>query len=283
MILRLLLLLALLLAATPATARVAVSILPLQSWAQELTGEEVQVLVGPGQSPALFEPTGRQLAALADADIFFAIGVPFEKALLPRLQRMFPGMEIVRLGNGIERMAWPEVEGHGAHQHDDDPHVWLDPAHAASLIAEMEEALVRIAPAQAEAIRERSAAMQRRFRDLDLRLREQLRPLEGQTLLAYHPALGYYAAAYGLKQAAVESGGTEPGARHLTALASRLQHQSLRVLVIEPQFAPHRARSVAGSLGLEVIVFDPLATDLVSELELFSTELLRFVPGGSQP
>ena len=273
MSIRLLTLLLPLLWVVPAHAEIAVSILPLQSWVSDLTGDEAQVLVGPGQSPALFEPTGRQLAELAGADVFFAIGVPFESALVPRLRRMFPDLEVVVLGREIERLAWPEVAGH-AHAQDADPHVWLDPSHAVSIIGEMAAVLGRRFPDRATQIDRRARALQQKFRELDARLRVQLEPLRGQTLLAYHPALGYFAQAYGLEQLAVESGGTEPGARHLTALATRVKEQSLRVLVIEPQFAPHRARSVAGSLGLEVLVFDPLSTDLVDELERFSASLL---------
>ena len=86
-----------------AAACVAVSTLPLQSWAQELLGEDVQVLVGPGQSPALFEPTARQLSALSAADLFFAIGVPFERAWLPRITADRPDLEIVDLAAGLPR------------------------------------------------------------------------------------------------------------------------------------------------------------------------------------
>ena len=62
-----------------------------------------------------------------------------------------------------------------------------------------------------------------------------------------------------------------------------MRGQSLRVLVVEPQFAPHRARSVAGSLDLKVIVFDPLATDLVVELEALSAALVSAARMGEQP
>ena len=271
-------LISVLLFAAPARADVATSILPLQAWAEELLGEEVLVLVGPGQSPALFEPTGRQITQLAGAEQFFAIGVPFETALLPRLRRMFPELQIVELGRDLERMQWPEVHGH-EEPHEGDPHVWLDPDLAVALIAEMAEALTHHGPE----IPQRAAAMQERFRALDERLASKLVPLAGQELLAYHPALGYFAEAYGLRQGAVESGGSEPGARHLAAIASRMEGQSLRVLVVEPQFAPHRARALAGSLGLEVVVFDPLASDLVVELDAFADALLEAARPGGQP
>ena len=270
--------------AGPARADVVTSILPLQAWAQELLAEsgEVEVLVGPGQSPALFEPTARQLVTLSGARLFFGIGVPFEAALVPRLQRMFPELEIIELGQSIRRQGWPQVDPHSPLPAGD-PHVWLDPAHAATLITEMSDILAERYADDAAEIRARAAAMVSRFADLDARLAEMLVPLQGQEILAYHPALGYFASAYGLKQVAVESGGTEPGARHLSWLAARIEEQSLRVLVVEPQFAPQRARSLAKSLDLTVVVLDPLAVDLVAELERFALALLAVDAIEDQP
>jgi zinc transport system substrate-binding protein len=139
----------------------------------------------------------------------------------------------------------------------------------------MAGAMARVYPDRAEGIASRAVALREQFEELDERLRARLAPLRGQTVLAYHPALGYWAKTYGLEQAAVESGGSEPGARHLAALSARMEGQLLRVLVVEPQFAPNRARSVAASLGLGVLVFDPLATDLVAELDALADALLN--------
>lgn len=271
-------------AASGARAEVATSIVPLQAWARELLGEghEVSVLVQPGQSPELFEPTSRQLAGLASSEVFFAIGVPFEVTLLPRLARMFEDLQIVELGAGIERITWPDHGDHGPAL-DGDPHVWLDPEIAAQLVDEMAAVLAVREPGRADVIVARAAVMRARFEELDQRLTRRLAPLRGGTVLAYHPALGYFAAAYGLRQLAVESGGTAPGARHLARLAGEVQERSLRVLVVEPQFAPQRARSLAGSLGLEVVVFDPLAADLVAELEALADALIDARSATEQP
>jgi zinc transport system substrate-binding protein len=265
-----------------ANAEVVTSILPLQAWAQELLEGEVGVLVGPGQSPALYEPTARQLTALSGAEVFFAIGVPFEAALVPRLRRMFPSLEIIELGRGIKRQAWPETDPDGI-AHGADPHLWLDPAHAATLVAEMSDVLAGHYEDDAVEIRARAEAMVARFVDLDTRLADRLIPLQGQEILAYHPALGYFATAYGLKQLAVESGGAEPGPRHLAWLADRMEGQSLRVLIVEPQFAPQRARSLAKSLELSILVLDPLAVDLVAELDRFALALLAANSHEEQP
>lgn len=264
-----------LLLAADARAEVVTSIVPLQAWAHELLGADAQVsvLVQPGQSPELFEPTTRQLAGLAGAELLFAIGVPFEVTLLPRLARMFPELPVVELGRDIEREQWPPT-GDRLHGVDGDPHIWLDPRHAARLVDEMAAVLAVRHAERADVIAARAAVMRARFEELDRRLARRLEPLEGQAILAYHPALGYFARAYGMRQLAVESGGTEPGARHLALLAEEVHEQGLDVLVVEPQFAPQRARALAGSLGLRVVVFDPLAADLVAELDGLADALL---------
>ena len=73
--------------------QVTVSILP-QVWFVEQVGGpqvEVSVLVGPGHSPATYEPTPKQMASLEQADLFLSAGVPFEQGLVPRIKALSPG------------------------------------------------------------------------------------------------------------------------------------------------------------------------------------------------
>ena len=50
-----------------------VSILPQKYFVERIGGGHVvtRVMVGAGQSPATYEPTARQLAQLAEADVYF--------------------------------------------------------------------------------------------------------------------------------------------------------------------------------------------------------------------
>lgn len=93
--------------ATPALAAdplsVFVSVPPQETFVAGVGGEHVQVaaLIRPGSNPHTCEPTPRQAAALAKAEIFIHIGMPLEGALLRRLQDVNPGMAIIDARDGL--------------------------------------------------------------------------------------------------------------------------------------------------------------------------------------
>ncbi len=119
--------------------RVAVSILPHADFVERLAGDraEIEVVVGPGQSPHTYDPTSRQWARLSEAEIYFATGVEMENLLLPRIRRSFPGIRVVDITRGLPmqtmegepvsnqavdeyRAAVTGREAGHAHVHDDD-------------------------------------------------------------------------------------------------------------------------------------------------------------------
>ncbi len=108
-----------------------VSILPQTYFVERLGGETVNVtaLVPPGRGPATYEPSPRQVTALAAADVYFSIGVPFEAGFLPRIQENLPQLLIVDSARNVEKRyleshdhdeEHPEGDEHHADEHDAD-------------------------------------------------------------------------------------------------------------------------------------------------------------------
>ncbi|HOP31689.1 MAG TPA: zinc ABC transporter substrate-binding protein, partial [Spirochaetota bacterium] len=110
------------------------SILPQKYFVERIGGDRVSVsvLVGPGKSPATYEPLPDQVIALGTADIFFTIGVPFENVFIPKIQKSLKSLKIVDTSEGIKKRTI------GNHDHDEhreeesdhgagvpDPHVWM--------------------------------------------------------------------------------------------------------------------------------------------------------------
>jgi len=237
-----------------------VSILPQQEMVREIGGAEVrvEVLVGPGQSPAVYEPTPRQMAALSQASIFFAAGVPFEKGLLPQIKALSPA---------------PRISGPRPAPHEIDPHTWLDPVQAMAQADTVCQQLSRLRPAAAAEFAARRDARHRRLATLDQKIQQLLSPCQGDTFFVFHPAWGHFARRYGLVQVAVEAHGHEPGARQLAGVMDHLARLHARAIFVQPQFSRRSARMLAEATGAEILVLDPLAPDYEANLWRIATTL----------
>jgi zinc transport system substrate-binding protein len=218
------------------------------------------VLLGPGDSPHTYEPTPRQIAGLADADLFLAAGVPFERGLRPRVAALPGGPRVA----GPLADAHDHGHDHGHdHDHDDglDPHAWLSPAGAAAIGDTVAAALLRLLPGQADAVAAGRARLQARIDAADAAARAARADRRGGVFVVVHPAFGHFAAAYGLQQLAIEAGGHEPGARRLAEVTTVARDRGVGAVVVQPQFSRRAAEAVAASLGVPVLVLDPLAPD----------------------
>lgn len=257
-----------------------VSILPQAYLLERVGGDrvDVQVLVGPGESPATFEPTPRQIAGLAGARVYFAIGVPFERALLPKIAQTFSDLPIVRTEESVERMEAPV--GHGPetspfeHAHGSiDPHVWLNPQNAASLARSMEETLAEIDPAGAPIYEANLRALSSDLAALDDEIASRLSPVRGREMYVFHPSYGYFAEAYGLVQVAIEVDGQEPSAKQLARLVTQAKERGVTTIFVQPQFSMRTARTVAEALGAAVVTLDPLARNYPSNMRSMAAEI----------
>ncbi len=249
---------------SPVPLSVFVSIPPEVQFVRKVGGDRVRVqaLVQPGQSPATYAPTPRQMAALSRARVYFRIGVPFEKVLIPRLLDTMPHLVIVDLRSGLHLM---ELENGQAGELD--PHTWLDPMLVKQQARTIRDTLIDLDPAG----RETYLAGYRRFAAeldrLNQHLAKALRPFAGQTIYVFHPAYGYFCRAYNLTQKAVATGGRQPGARHLAQLIREARADHVRIIFVQPQFSRKTARAIADAIGAQVISLDPLAEDYMTNME----------------
>ncbi len=259
--------------------RVTVSILPQVWFAERIGGDRIQVqaMVGPGHSPATFEPTSRQMADLERSTVFFSVGVPFENGLLRR---------IAGLKNALPIHGPRPQEGHGHHSHDGhhhhddlDPHFWLDPMQAAAMADTMAHVLAQLDPPHAADYRQRAAELRQEMIALRREIEGVLEPVRGRSFFVYHPAYGHFAAAFGLRQEAIEVGGREPGPRQLAQTIERIKEQGARVIAVQPQFSRKSAESISRATGAVLLPLDPLATAYTENLRHIATELATALQG----
>ncbi len=256
-----------------------VSILPQKFFVQQISGDlfDVEVMVPPGASPHTYEPKPSQMKKLAEARIYFTIGIALEDAWLGRFATINPEMKLVRTEAGINKLAMAEHHhgenkggsGHTEHQEDSglDPHIWLSPALVKKQAETIKGSLVQLDPENQELIAGKYTKFIARIDDLDQRLREVLKEKKGLRFMVFHPSWGYFADSYGLVQVAVEIEGKSPKPAHLQRLVKLARDEQISVVFAQPQFSRKSAEVIAREIGGEVILIDPLAEDWLANME----------------
>jgi len=265
-------------AAAGETIPVFVSILPQKYFVEQVGGRHVavEVMVAPGASPATYEPKPRQMAALAAARAYFAVGVPFETVWLPRIQAANPRMRVVDTAAEIEKlpMAAHAHEADVDHDHDHeanphevfDPHVWLAPPLVKIQARAIRDALVALDPIHQADYDAGLARFGEAIDDLDRELRETFTGREGMGFMVFHPAWGYFARTYGLEQIPIEIEGKAPKPAQLQGLIEAARRRDIRVIFVQPQFSGQSAAAVAAAIDGVVLPADPLAPDWADNL-----------------
>jgi zinc transport system substrate-binding protein len=271
-----------------------VSILPIAYFVDRVGGPnvEVSVLVGPGQDPHTFEPTPRIIAKLADAQVLFKLGFPFEETLIKKVGATFKNIQVVDLQQGIKLIPMTEEEAeeaehghkhgekrehghgtaeeHGRHHHEAgemDRHTWLDPQLAKIQARTIADTLIRIDPTHKDQYEQNLKDFQTDLDTVHEQLVKALAPVKGKSFFVFHPAYGYFGNAYGLKQVAVQLEGREPSARQLARLIELAKEKEVKVVFVQPQFSKKGAESLAKAIGATVAPLDDLAWDYLKNLK----------------
>jgi len=243
----------------------------------------VDVLVRPGQDPHVFEPSPKQVVALGRAALFFKADMPFENVLLEKIARGNRRLEVVDTTQGIEKRPLDVSCGDIHHEHDHathaagepDPHVWLSPAALKIQAENIAAALARADPEHEADYRKNLGALIENLDALDARIRQKLEPHRGRTFYVFHPAFGYFADAYGLKQKAVETAGRSPTPKELRDLIAQARSDGVKTIFAQPEFSPHGAEALAAALGGRVVMLNGLASDVPANLEDIAEKIER--------
>jgi zinc transport system substrate-binding protein len=235
-----------------------VSILPQKYFVERIGGKQVaaSVMVGPGQSPATHEPTPRQMAALSRARIYFSIGVAFEDVWMRRIQTANPALDVVPMQRGVALLP---LTGPGGEPTGTDPHVWTSPQRVKLMAANVRDALIQADPAHLGDYESNYRALAAELDTLDRDLRAILAPARGRPFMVFHPAWGYFAHDYGLRQIPIEAEGKEPGAKSLAWVIDLGRREGVKAIFVQTQFSRRTAEAVAAAIGARVVAVNPLA------------------------
>ena len=248
-----------------------VSILPQAYFVERVGGPyvDVEVMAGPGQSPATYEPTPKQMVRLGNSQVYFRIGTPFEKGFIDKVSDTHKNLKIVDTRKGVPLRYFKRSKGHEV----PDPHIWLDPGRAKIQAATICETLSNFMPEHRSAFERNLRTFQADLSRVDRKIAEILAPFKGSKFYVFHPAFGYFGDAYGLEEVAVETEGKEPSPRQLSKLINRAREEGVKVIFVQPQYTKKDAGVIAREIGGAVAPMDPLARDYLENLEKMAKAL----------
>ncbi len=264
--------------------RTIVSVAPQKFLVERIGGSSVTVtaLVGPGQDPHHFSLTPKQALAIGKAQIYFATGMPFEKAQLQRLSETNEGLQIVDLSARLELLTLDHDHDHDhdhdehAHHEETDPHIWLSPQLLLRQAETVYDALLPHATTgeERDAMKENLDKLVGEIATTEEAIAKQLAPFAGRSFFVFHPAFGYFAQAYGLRQESIEVGGKKPTAAKIVKLIGEAKADGVQTLFVQPGFDHTAAEQIARGIGGEVAQLDPLAPDVLGNLRAISSALV---------
>ncbi len=240
----------------------------------------VNVLVGPGQSPHSYEPTPKQMTALAKCRMYFEIGLPLEQRILTKIQAISPDIQIVKMQAGIPLRHYPHSLEFHAEEHEEthdhsayDPHIWMNPQHVRVMAQETCRKLIDTDPRHQIDYSSNLDQLLKELIQLHADISTRLSPFAGQSFFVFHPSCGYFADQYGLREVSVEMEGKSPSAKQLAQVIHYAKQSQVSVIFVQPQFSQKTAQSVADAVGASVVILDPLARDYIQNIRDMTIKL----------
>lgn len=243
---------------------VAVSIAPLAYIIDQIADSTVDILVTVPEttSPETYELSAKQMAQIADAQFYFAIGlIDFEQQLQKKIGSVAPNTTYVNLSEGIDLLDGTCGHDHSSgdgHDHLIDPHIWLSPRLIKTMATKVTELLSQKNRDLSELYSNNLVKLIRSLDSLDASLVSKFAKLDNKSFAIVHPSLTYFARDYGLNQVSIEVDGKEPSVLKTKQVIDNLQNKGVKKILYSRQSPNAAAKQIASQIDAEIIEYDPL-------------------------
>ncbi|HEM6498019.1 zinc ABC transporter substrate-binding protein AdcA [Streptococcus suis] len=242
---------------------------PVYEFTKQVVGDEanVDLLVKAGTEVHGYEPSAKDIARIQEADAFVYENENMEtwvhdveKSLDTTKVNVISATEGMLLLPGGEE----EHEGHDhsgdGHSHAYDPHVWLSPERAITLVENIRDSLVAKYPEKKDAFETNAAAYIEKLDALDAKYSETLSAAKQKYFVTQHTAFAYLALDYGLKQVSITgvAADEDPTPSRLAELTEYINKYGIKYIYFEENASKSVAETLAKETGVQLDVLNPL-------------------------
>jgi zinc transport system substrate-binding protein len=273
-----------------AEVKVMASIKPVHSLvAQVMQGVATPGLIVDGNnSPHTYSLKPSDAEALQQAQVIFWVGQGLEAFLTKPIETLgdkamsvslmdVPGLTLlpVREGKDFDK---DEHQGE-VHTHDAaDPHIWLDPENAKSMLKTIAATLSKVDAVNAKTYQTNAENAAAKIDQLSVEILPATAALKGKGFIVFHDAYHYYENRFGLSATGAIFIHPEnpPGAKAIAQMKQRVAEKNVACVFAEPQFDNKLINVIIEGTTVKSTTLDPIGAQLDAGPRLYE-DLLRNV------
>ena len=282
------------------------TVYPLEYFTERIGGEHVDVssIYPPGANEHTFEPTQKDMMTLADADLFFYIGLGLE-GFVEKAKSTLANehVKLVATADAVSEEALHvstghvhaedgeddhhlEAESHDEHEeasnvidhtgHEHDSHVWLSPVISQDLAAVIKDELVAAMPEQEAVFTENYEALIAELKELHADFEAMAAQTTKKTFFVSHAAFGYIAGHYGFTQVPIAglNSQSEPSQKELTKIVDLAKKEDIQYIFFEQNVSSNLTDVIRNEVGADSLILHNLSvltTDDIKNGETYFT------------
>ncbi len=250
-------------AASPPKIKVVTTLTFLEDFVRNIGGDRVEVrsLLTGLESEHTYTPKPSDIIMVKEAQVLVEVGLGLEvwvKSLVKNASNS--KLVTVTTSAGVPLLRGEETDPHGHDSHLGNPHIWLDPERAKSMIRHTTDALSKIDPEGRKYYLSNQAAYFKKIDTMRANIEKKLSTVKNRRIITHHPAWPYFAQRFNLQIAdnIQIQAGTESSARHMAKLISEVRKGGIKVLVSEPQLNPKIPMAIADETGARIVTLTPI-------------------------
>ncbi|AXP09124.1 zinc ABC transporter substrate-binding protein [Campylobacter hepaticus] len=253
---------------TPSTHLVSVSIPPQAFFVKKIAGDtlNINILLPQNNNEHNFEFKASAMKKLEKSDIYFTIGLEFEKIFMSKFKQNFPKLQIENMQKNIALIVNHEQDHH-SHKHENfDPHTWLDPILVQTMALNIYNVLIQKYPQNKKLYKQNLDQFLAQLDSLNLQIASKLEKLKNREFVVYHPSWAYFAKRYNLTQIPVEILGKEPKSKDLQNLITMMKNKNITIIFVQNNFPENAAKALAKESHAQIYKINHLSYEWENEL-----------------
>jgi len=240
---------------------------------------DVTLLLPPGIEAHTYDPTPKDIININESDLFVYTGdymEPWTKNIAANIKEKVDVIDVTK-NIEIEKGNHNEEESHDEHQHEHDPHVWLDISNAKIMVDNILETLIKVDSQNRDYYTRNAKEYKEKLDGLNSDF-EYVINTGKRNLICFGDKFSYmyFIHAYNLDYISVYDSclaEAEPSISKILEIEKKIEKENLPVIFYESLSEGKIAKQIAKDIGIKALVFSSVHTVSSEDMQKGATYL----------